>query len=112
MKKTKLAFLSLFVLAVLSLSLSAPLRFVHAQRNGDGGSTERPSYPPTKKVDVVTDYFGTKVADPYRWLEENDSPEVAAWVEAENKVTFAYLDKIPYRAAVKDRLMKLLNYPK
>ena len=112
MKKTKLAFLSLLVLAILSLSLSSPLQFVHAQRNGDGGSTERPSYPPTKKVDVVTDYFGTKVADPYRWLEENDSPEVAAWVEAENKVTFAYLDKIPYRAAVKDRLMKLLNYPK
>src|SRR5438128_351783 len=112
MKKTKLAFLSLFVLAVLSLSLSASLRYVHAQRNGDGDSTERPSYPPTKKVDVVTDYFGTKVADPYRWLEDNDSADVADWVEAENKVTFAYLDKIPYRAAVKDRLMKLLNYPK
>src|SRR5216110_2782186 len=112
MKNTRRAFMLFAVLAFTALSLSTPLRPVKAQRNGGGGGNSPITYPETKKVDVVDDYFGTKVADPYRWLEDNDSPEVAAWVEAENKVTFAYLDQIPYRAAVKDRLMKLLNYPK
>lgn len=70
------------------------------------------NYPKTPRGDQIDDYFGTKVADPYRWLENNDSKEVAEWVEAENNVTYAYLDRIPYRATVKDRLMKLFNYPK
>ncbi|MEZ5429514.1 MAG: prolyl oligopeptidase family serine peptidase [Pyrinomonadaceae bacterium] len=69
-------------------------------------------YPETRKSDQTDDYFGTKVADPYRWLENNDSKEVADWVEAENKVTFDYLERIPYREAVKDRLTELLDYPK
>ena len=109
MKMIKFAFLTLAALTLVTLSLSTPLRPVGAQ--GDGGGTGI-TYPATKKVDVVDDYFGTKVADPYRWLEENESPEVANWVEAENKVTFAYLEQIPYRSQVKDRLTKLLNYPK
>ena len=54
-------------------------------------------YPETKKADVTEDYSGTKVTDPYRWLEDDNSPETKAWVEAENKVTFEYLDKISYR---------------
>ncbi|HJZ83119.1 MAG TPA: hypothetical protein VKD91_22315, partial [Pyrinomonadaceae bacterium] len=112
MKKIRFAFLSLAALAVLSLSLSTPIRYAQAQKNGDGGGGAPLVYPETKKVDVVEDYFGTKVADPYRWLEDNDSPAVAQWVEAENKVTFAYLAQIPYRTAIKDRLMKLYNYPK
>src|SRR6202035_2552126 len=53
---------------------------------------------------------GTKVADPYRWLEDTDSADTHAWVEAENKLTFAYLDKIPYRQPIHDRLTKLWNY--
>jgi prolyl oligopeptidase len=112
MERMKVAVFSLAALAVLSFSLSTPSRLAHAQKsvNGTGGS--RLIYPETKKVEVVEDYFETKVADPYRWLEDNDSPEVAKWVEAENKVTFAYLDQIPYRAAIQDRLMKLYNYPK
>jgi len=69
-------------------------------------------YPQTRKVDQVDEYHGTKVADPYRWLEDDNSPETAKWVEAENKLTFAYLDKIPYRAQVKQRLEQLFNYPK
>ncbi|HXI62276.1 MAG TPA: prolyl oligopeptidase family serine peptidase [Pyrinomonadaceae bacterium] len=112
MKKTRRAFMLFAALGFAALSLSTPLRPVKAQRNGGGGGSSPITYPETKKVDVVDDYFGTKVADPYRWLEDNDSPEVAAWVEAENKVTFAYLDQISYRAQLKDRLMKLFNYAK
>src|SRR6266853_4047775 len=110
MKNTRRAFMLFAALGFAALSLSTPLRPVEAQRNGGGGGSSPITYPATKKVDVVDDYFGTKVADPYRWLEDNGSPEVAAWVEAENKVTFAYLDQISYRAAMKDRLTKLYNY--
>lgn len=70
------------------------------------------TYPESKKVDQVDDYFGTKVPDPYRWLEDENSAETKAWVEAQNKVTFAYLDKIPYREQLKNRLTQLYNYPK
>jgi prolyl oligopeptidase len=111
MKKTKLLF-ALFAALAVTISFSTSLRRVYAQRNGEGGGGGPIKYPETKKVDVVEDYFGTKVPDPYRWLEDNESPEVAAWVEAQNKVTFAYLDQIPYRAQLKDRLLKLFNYTK
>jgi prolyl oligopeptidase len=109
MKKMRLTLASLILFALaLSLSVS-PL----AQRvKANDGDNLKLTYPETKRVDVVDDYFGTKVPDPYRWLEDDNAPEVAAWVEAENKVTFGYLDKIPYRAQLKDRLTKLLNYPK
>jgi Serine proteases of the peptidase family S9A len=70
------------------------------------------TYPPTKRVDVVDDYFGTKVPDPYRWLENENSAETKAWVDAENVLTFGYLDKIPYREKLKARLTELFNYPK
>jgi len=69
-------------------------------------------YPDTKRVDQTDNYFGTSVPDPYRWLEDDKSPQTAEWVQAENKVTFDYLSKIPYREKVKDRLSALLNYPK
>ncbi len=69
-------------------------------------------YPATKKVDTVTNYFGTNVKDPYRWLEDDRSAETAAWVITQNKVTFDYLSKIPYREALKNRLEKLWNYEK
>ena len=112
MKKIKLSLTLAIAFVFAALTLSLPLRGVQAQKNGDGGGGAPIKYPETKKVEVVDDYFGTKVVDPYRWLEDNDSPEVAAWVDAENKVTFAYLDQISYRAQLKDRLMKLFNYPK
>lgn len=113
MKEIKFASVSLAALAIVSLSLTTPLPFAHAQKTGDhDGVGSAIKYPETKKVDVVDDYFGTKVRDSYRWLEDNDSPEVARWVESQNKVTFTYLERIPYRAQVKDRLMKLFNYPK
>ena len=69
-------------------------------------------YPETKKVDQVDDYFGTKVSDPYRWLEDDKSPETAAWVAAENKITQDYLSKIPFREQVRKRLEEMWNYPK
>ena len=68
------------------------------------------AYPKAKTVNQVDDYHGVKVADPYRWLEDTDSTETHDWVEAENKVTFSYLDKIPYRGAIRDRLQKLWNF--
>ncbi len=70
------------------------------------------SYPATKAVDTVTTYFGTEVADPYRWLEDDMSKETGDWVKAQNKVTFGYLDNIPFRDALKERLEKLWNYEK
>ncbi|WP_243315981.1 prolyl oligopeptidase family serine peptidase [Geothrix paludis] len=69
-------------------------------------------YPATRKADVVDDYFGTKVTDPYRWLEDDHSAETAAWVEAENKVTRAYLAQIPERKAIEARMTRLWNYEK
>src|SRR5882757_9065452 len=67
-------------------------------------------YPAARQVDQVDDYHGTKVADPYRWLEDDNSAETKAWVEAENKVSAAYLEAIPQRQAIKERLTKLWNY--
>ena len=69
-------------------------------------------YPVAARGTVVDDYHGTKVADPYRWLEDVDAPETKAWVDAENKITFGFLDQIPQRAAIKARLTKLWNYEK
>src|SRR5580700_8022664 len=68
------------------------------------------AYPPAKKVDVVDDYNGIKVADPYRWLEDTNSPETTAWVEAENKLTAEYLSHIPQREKIHARLTELFNY--
>ncbi len=69
-------------------------------------------YPKTKKGNVIDEYFGDKVADPYRWLEDDMSEETAQWVKAENKVTFSYLNNIPYRDELKSTLEKLMNYEK
>jgi prolyl oligopeptidase len=69
-------------------------------------------YPETKKVDTVNTYFGESVADPYRWLEDDRSEETEAWVKSQNEATFGYLDNIPYREELKERLTKLWNYEK
>jgi prolyl oligopeptidase len=69
-------------------------------------------YPSAKKEKVVDNYFGTNVEDPYRWLEDDNSAETKTWVDAENAVTKSYLDKIPFRNTMKERLEKLWNYPK
>lgn len=69
-------------------------------------------YPQAPKSDTVDTYHGTKIADPYRPLEDPDAAETRAWVEAENKITFDFLEKIPARKAIKDRLTKLWDYEK
>ena len=69
-------------------------------------------YPNTFRDTVVNDYFGTKVPAPYQWMEAQNSPKVEEWVEAENKVTFSYLDRIPYRSRIQKRITTLWNYPK
>ncbi|MDH7511721.1 MAG: prolyl oligopeptidase family serine peptidase [Clostridiales bacterium] len=70
------------------------------------------TYPVTEKVDVVDDYFGTKVADPYRWLEDDKAENVKQWVEVQNRVTFGYLAKIPFRENIRQRLTEIYNYPR
>jgi prolyl oligopeptidase len=71
---------------------------------------DRLNYPQTKKQDLVEDLHGVRVADPYRWLEDPNSDETKAWVQAQNRVTFDYLGKIPERDRIKDRLTELWNY--
>jgi prolyl oligopeptidase len=69
-------------------------------------------YPETKKTETIDTYFGTEINDPYRWLEDDKSSETASWVKEENKVTFDYLTKIPFRNKIKERMEKLWNYEK
>ena len=69
-------------------------------------------YPATARGNQVDDYHGSSVADPYRWLEDTDSPETAGWVQAQNAVTLSYLAGIPGRAAIRNRLTQVWNYPK
>ncbi|RAK02711.1 prolyl oligopeptidase [Larkinella arboricola] len=70
------------------------------------------TYPQTRRTDQIDDYHGTKVADPYRWLEDDRSAETEAWVKAQNAVTFGYLEQIPYRKQLENRLEQIINYPR
>ena len=71
---------------------------------------EKLSYPQTQQKVLEDDYFGTKVSDPYRWLEDDQSPETENWVKAQNEVTFGYLHAIPYRNQIKAQAQKLWNH--
>lgn len=106
--KNSVLFLLLTLLLMTDLSLSVSKHAVSKH------AYAKPPYqlPATRRVDQVDDYHGTKVADPYRWLEGDvrESTEVADWVEAENAVTRAYLDGIPARQKIIERLTKLWNY--
>ena len=70
------------------------------------------TYPVTRRDSQVDDYHGSKIADPYRWLEDTDSPQTKAWVEAQNRVTFGYLASIPERATIRNRITQVWNYPR
>jgi len=78
----------------------------------NGPMKNKIEYPVTKKGDVTDEYFGKKVADPYRWLEDDMSAETTAWVAEQNKVTNSYLATIPYREEIRSRLEKTWNYEK
>jgi len=106
---------SLFLTSILVTSILAGCTGNSVEQNADmtsSSQTKKISYPATHKGDVVDSYFGTDVADPYRWLEDDRSEETGAWVTAENKVTFDYLSQIPYRDQLKTRLAELWNYEK
>ncbi|MGB2087445.1 MAG: prolyl oligopeptidase family serine peptidase [Psychroflexus salarius] len=92
------------LLAGIALSL------VTCQNNNK--KNQKLKYPETKTVDTVTNYFGTNVKDPYRWLEDDRSAETESWVEAQNEVTFGYLDQISYRDSLKQQLTEVWNYEK
>src|SRR5690554_3887173 len=77
---------------------------------GTSCNRSKVEYPKTQKGDVVDNYFGTDVPDPYRWLEDDQSEDVASWVNAQNEVTFNYLNQIPFRDALKNRLSEIWNY--
>ena len=96
MKKLLIPFL--FALAIVSCKKEEPKKEAIAV-----------NYPETKKVDTVDTYFGTDVKDPYRWLEDDMSDETADWVQSENKVTFGYLENIPFRDALKRTVVRPLE---
>jgi len=73
-------------------------------------TTQQLAYPAARKVDQTDDYFGTIVSDPYRWMEDVDSPEVKAWIEAENELTQRYLSEIPVRKTMQQRLTELIDF--
>ena len=73
--------------------------------------SENLKYPETAREGVVDNYHGTEIADPYRWLEDDNSERTAAWVKAQNEVTFGYLNSLPQREAIRERLTELWNYP-
>ena len=98
MRETMMKTISVFSIFVL-LALTA---FAQTKIN----------YPKTKKVDQTDNYHGTVVADPYRWLEDDNSAETKAWVQAQNKVTFDYLNAIPERENIEKRLTEIWNYEK
>ena len=92
-----------FILLFFAFAASALPANLHAQEI---------QYPATLKIDHVDEYFGTKVSDPYRWLEDDTSAATAAWVKSQNEVTFGYLAKIPFRQKIMDRLTAIWNYPR
>ena len=75
-------------------------------------SSQPLTYPPTHQDDQVDRYHGIEVKDPYRWLENPDSAETKAWVTAQNAVTFGYLEQIPAREKIKQRITELCDYEK
>ncbi|HEX8129242.1 MAG TPA: prolyl oligopeptidase family serine peptidase [Pyrinomonadaceae bacterium] len=104
--------LRLFLIIMLLTQAQTPALAQRPAAEGAPGSaaSKAPAYPATKKVEQFDDYHGTKVADPYRWLEDLDTADTKAWVEAQNRLTNAYLAEIPARQKIKERLTKLWNF--
>ncbi|MDX6269665.1 MAG: prolyl oligopeptidase [Acidobacteriota bacterium] len=101
----------LCLVAILLTQISLPSVAQKSAADGVPSSASKAvAYPAAKKVEQVDDYHGTKVADPYRWLEDLDTADTKAWVEAQNRLTDAYLAEIPARQKIKERLTKLWNF--
>ena len=90
----------------------ATLLLVACNQTLYNANSEKMNYSQTRMDNTVDTYFGTQIADPYRWLEDDRAPETAQWVKEQNNFTFAYLSKIPYRNTIKEKLEKLWNYEK
>lgn len=96
----------------LILVLLSFITFTACKQESSNSEKITVNYPETKKVDTIDTYFGVEVKDPYRWLEDDRSQETEEWVKTQNEVTFGYLNNIPYRQELKDRLEKMWNYEK
>jgi prolyl oligopeptidase len=93
--------------------LAAAITFGFSACKNSSKTNETPytlSYPDTKKVDTIDTYFGLQIADPYRWLEDDRSEETENWVKAQNEVTFDYLEAIPFRKEITERMTEMWNY--
>ena len=103
----------MFKMRVFIILLSLVLLLTGASY-GDKEKKNQPTfdYPKTEKGDQVDDYFGTKIKDPYRWLEKEGAEKVKSWIKAQNQVTFDYLAKIPYREKIRSRIKEIFNYPR
>jgi prolyl oligopeptidase len=103
--KNKLIAFAVGVTGALALAAGCATNAPHS-----GNARSVLMYPVTEKVEQIDNYHGTWVADPYRWLEDDRSPQTKAWIDEQNKVTFGYLEEIPQRSAIRDRLTELWNY--
>lgn len=97
----------LFTLIILTSLVFLPV----CQKQGEQPQ-DKLEYPVSKKVDQVDEYFGTQVADPYRWMEDDQSAEVKEWIEKQNNLTFPYIENIPFREKIRKRLNDVYNYPR
>jgi len=98
------------VAAVVGVTLALLLLAAGCSSHPRHVTSQAPAYPPTRKTNVVDSYFGVAVPDPYRWLEDDNAPETKDWVQAQNAVTFGYLNALPGRDAIKRRMTRLINY--
>lgn len=96
----------------ITIALSVLIMLMSCKNESTKEESITVTYPETKKVDTIDTYFDVTVKDPYRWLEDDRSKDTEAWVKSQNEVTFGYLDNIPYRKELKERLTKLWNYEK
>ncbi|MDO5986903.1 prolyl oligopeptidase family serine peptidase [Flavivirga amylovorans] len=96
----------------LIISLLTVITIMSCKKESEQKKTITVNYPETKTVDTLDTYFGIEVKDPYRWLEDDRSPETEAWVKTQNKSTYNYLNNIPFRKELKERLSSLWNYEK
>lgn len=97
---------------LFTLLLIIPVFYLGCKEASEPNDKYKLIYPETAKVDVIDEYFGHSVADPYRWLEDDKSPEVGEWVKQQNALTFGYLDQIPFRNRLRERLTEIWDYPR